>query len=120
MTLSIAAQSYALRAFRVLKLRGYARIDFILAKERLYDTEGQLRMVDTLARLRPAHLLLFGSARRPRTSDDFVTPLGGIVDIVRSDPVFITQLRPDVPAELLRIDWSMAQTMLLRIRKALL
>jgi D-alanine-D-alanine ligase len=32
-------QSYALRAFRVLKLRGYARIDFILAKEHLYCLE---------------------------------------------------------------------------------
>ncbi|HEX2297281.1 MAG TPA: ATP-grasp domain-containing protein, partial [Pseudonocardiaceae bacterium] len=32
-------QSYALRAFRVLKLRGYARIDFILAKEQLFCLE---------------------------------------------------------------------------------
>jgi D-alanine-D-alanine ligase len=32
-------QAYALRAFRVLKLRGYARIDFILAKEQLYCLE---------------------------------------------------------------------------------
>jgi D-alanine-D-alanine ligase len=32
-------QSYALRAFRVLKLRGYARIDFILAKEQLWCLE---------------------------------------------------------------------------------
>lgn len=77
-----------------------------LAKERLYDTEGQLRLVDTLARLRPAHLLLFASARGPRTGDDFATPLGGIVDLVWSDPVFISQLRPGVPAEVLRIDWG--------------
>lgn len=32
-------QAYALRAFRVLKLKGYARIDFILARERLYCLE---------------------------------------------------------------------------------
>jgi D-alanine-D-alanine ligase len=32
-------QAYALRAFRVLKLSGYARVDFILAKERLYCLE---------------------------------------------------------------------------------
>ena len=32
-------QSYALRAFRVLKLRGYARIDFILAREQLWCLE---------------------------------------------------------------------------------
>lgn len=32
-------QAYALRAFKVLKLRGYARIDFILAQERLFCLE---------------------------------------------------------------------------------
>jgi D-alanine-D-alanine ligase len=32
-------QAYALRAFRVLKLSGYARVDFILAKERLFCLE---------------------------------------------------------------------------------
>lgn len=32
-------QAYAMRAFRVLKLRGYARIDFILAKEQLWCLE---------------------------------------------------------------------------------
>lgn len=32
-------QTYALRAFRVLKLRGYARIDFLLSRERLYCLE---------------------------------------------------------------------------------
>jgi D-alanine-D-alanine ligase len=32
-------QAYALRAFRVLKLRGYARIDFIMAKEQLWCLE---------------------------------------------------------------------------------
>lgn len=32
-------QAYALRAFKVLKLRGYARIDFILAKEQLWCLE---------------------------------------------------------------------------------
>jgi D-alanine-D-alanine ligase len=32
-------QAYALRAFKVLKLRGYARIDFILAQEQLWCLE---------------------------------------------------------------------------------
>jgi D-alanine-D-alanine ligase len=32
-------QAHALRAFRVLKLRGYARIDFILAREQLFCLE---------------------------------------------------------------------------------
>lgn len=32
-------QAYALRAFRVLKLRGYGRIDFMLAKEQLFCLE---------------------------------------------------------------------------------
>ena len=32
-------QAYALRAFRVLKLSGYARIDFILARESLFCLE---------------------------------------------------------------------------------
>lgn len=32
-------QAYALRAFRVLKLRGYGRVDFILAKEQLFCLE---------------------------------------------------------------------------------
>jgi D-alanine-D-alanine ligase len=33
------AQLYAFRAFRVLKLAGYARIDFILAQDKLYCLE---------------------------------------------------------------------------------
>ena len=37
--LTSQVQAYALRAFRVLKLSGYARIDFILAKEHLYCLE---------------------------------------------------------------------------------
>src|SRR5690606_23249663 len=37
--LTAQIQSYALRAFRVLKLRGYARVDFILAKEQLFCLE---------------------------------------------------------------------------------
>ena len=32
-------QAYALRAFKVLKLRGYARVDFILAQEQLFCLE---------------------------------------------------------------------------------
>jgi D-alanine-D-alanine ligase len=34
-----ALQMYALRAFKVMKLRGYARIDFILAQEQLWCLE---------------------------------------------------------------------------------
>lgn len=32
-------QAYALRAFKVLKLRGYARVDFILAREQMFCLE---------------------------------------------------------------------------------
>ena len=37
--LTAQMQAYALRAFKVLKLRGYARVDFILAKEQLFCLE---------------------------------------------------------------------------------
>ena len=37
--LAAQAQLFALRAFRVLKLRGYARIDFILAQDQLFCLE---------------------------------------------------------------------------------
>jgi len=37
--LTAQMQAYALRAFRVLKLRGYGRIDFILSKEQLFCLE---------------------------------------------------------------------------------
>jgi D-alanine-D-alanine ligase len=37
--LTAEAQMYAFRAFRVLKLRGYARVDFILAQEQLFCLE---------------------------------------------------------------------------------
>ncbi|MQA88822.1 MAG: D-alanine--D-alanine ligase [Gemmatimonas sp.] len=37
--LTTRAQRFAFRAFRVLKLSGYARIDFILAEDRLYCLE---------------------------------------------------------------------------------
>jgi D-alanine-D-alanine ligase len=37
--LTAQAQLYAFRAFRVLKLRGYARIDFILAQDELFCLE---------------------------------------------------------------------------------
>jgi D-alanine-D-alanine ligase len=37
--LAAQMQAYAYRAFKVLKLRGYARVDFILAKERLFCLE---------------------------------------------------------------------------------
>jgi D-alanine-D-alanine ligase len=50
-------QAYALRAFRVLKLRGYARIDFILAKEQLYCLEA-----NTLPGMTATSLLPKGAA----------------------------------------------------------
>ncbi|MBW3631025.1 MAG: D-alanine--D-alanine ligase [Gemmatimonadetes bacterium] len=50
-------QAYALRAFRVLKLRGYARIDFILAKEHLYCLEA-----NTLPGMTATSLLPKGAA----------------------------------------------------------
>jgi D-alanine-D-alanine ligase len=37
--LTAQAQLFAFRAFRVLKLRGYARIDFILAQDELFCLE---------------------------------------------------------------------------------
>jgi D-alanine-D-alanine ligase len=37
--LTAQMQAYALRAFKVLKLRGYARVDFILAREQLFCLE---------------------------------------------------------------------------------
>jgi D-alanine-D-alanine ligase len=46
-------QAFALRAFRVLKLRGYARIDFILAKEQLYCLEANTLPGMTATRLLP-------------------------------------------------------------------
>lgn len=45
-------QAYAWRAFRVLKLSGYARVDFILAKEQLFCLEA-----NTLPGMTPTSLL---------------------------------------------------------------
>jgi D-alanine-D-alanine ligase len=50
-------QAYALRAFKVLKLRGYARIDFILAKEQLWCLEA-----NTLPGMTATSLLPKGAA----------------------------------------------------------
>lgn len=50
-------QAYALRAFRVLKLRGYARVDFILAKEQLFCLEA-----NTLPGMTATSLLPKGAA----------------------------------------------------------
>ena len=50
-------QAYALRAFRVLKLRGYGRIDFILAKEQLFCLEA-----NTLPGMTATSLLPKGAA----------------------------------------------------------
>ncbi|HEX5726437.1 MAG TPA: D-alanine--D-alanine ligase [Longimicrobiaceae bacterium] len=50
-------QAYALRAFRVLKLRGYARLDFILAKEQLFCLEA-----NTLPGMTATSLLPKGAA----------------------------------------------------------
>lgn len=50
-------QAYALRAFKVLKLRGYARIDFILASEQLFCLEA-----NTLPGMTATSLLPKGAA----------------------------------------------------------
>jgi D-alanine-D-alanine ligase len=50
-------QAYALRAFRVLKLRGYGRVDFILAKEQLFCLEA-----NTLPGMTATSLLPKGAA----------------------------------------------------------
>ncbi len=50
-------QAYALRAFRVLQLRGYARIDFIVAKEQLFCLEA-----NTLPGMTATSLLPKGAA----------------------------------------------------------
>lgn len=50
-------QAYALRAFKVLKLRGYARVDFILAKEQLFCLEA-----NTLPGMTATSLLPKGAA----------------------------------------------------------
>jgi D-alanine-D-alanine ligase len=50
-------QAYALRAFRVLKLGGYARVDFILAKEQLFCLEA-----NTLPGMTATSLLPKGAA----------------------------------------------------------
>jgi D-alanine-D-alanine ligase len=55
--LTTQLQAYALRAFRVLKLRGYGRIDFILSKERLYCLEA-----NTLPGMTATSLLPKGAA----------------------------------------------------------
>lgn len=55
--LTAQVQAYALRAFRVLKLRGYGRIDFILAQERLYCLEA-----NTLPGMTATSLLPKGAA----------------------------------------------------------
>jgi D-alanine-D-alanine ligase len=50
-------QAYAYRAFRVLKLSAYARVDFILAKEQLFCLEA-----NTLPGMTPTSLLPKGAA----------------------------------------------------------
>jgi D-alanine-D-alanine ligase len=50
-------QAYALRAFKVLKLKGYGRIDFILAKEQLFCLEA-----NTLPGMTATSLLPKGAA----------------------------------------------------------
>ena len=55
--LTAQVQAYALRAFKVLKLRGYARVDFILAKEQLFCLEA-----NTLPGMTATSLLPKGAA----------------------------------------------------------
>lgn len=53
-------QAYALRAFRVLKLRGYARIDFILAREQLFCLEANTLPGMTATSLLPKEAAAMG------------------------------------------------------------
>jgi D-alanine-D-alanine ligase len=53
-------QAYALRAFKVLKLRGYARVDFILAKEQLFCLEANTLPGMTATSLLPKGAAAFG------------------------------------------------------------
>ncbi len=53
-------QMYALRAFRVLKLRGYGRIDFILSKEQLFCLEANTLPGMTATSLLPKGAAAFG------------------------------------------------------------
>ena len=53
-------QAYALRAFRVLKLRGYARVDFILAREQLFCLEANTLPGMTATSLLPKEAAALG------------------------------------------------------------
>jgi D-alanine-D-alanine ligase len=55
--LTAQIQAFAVRAFKVLKLRGYARVDFILAKEQLFCLEA-----NTLPGMTATSLLPKGAA----------------------------------------------------------
>lgn len=72
-------QTYALRAFRVLQLRGYARIDFILAKEQLFCLEA-----NTLPGMTATSLLPKGAAA---TGIDFPSLCERIVEIARDGAI---------------------------------
>lgn len=67
------------------------------------EEDDRYRMIDTLARLRPAHLRLFAAVR---TNMEFEIPLGSIVDLATMDNGYLTRLRPEVSFEILRIDWG--------------
>ncbi|HEX8695113.1 MAG TPA: D-alanine--D-alanine ligase [Longimicrobium sp.] len=58
--LTAQMQAYALRAFKVLKLRGYARVDFILAKEQLFCLEANTLPGMTATSLLPKAALAAG------------------------------------------------------------
>lgn len=55
-------QAYALRAFRILRLRGYARIDFILANDQLYCLEANTLPGMTATSLLPKAAVAAGIA----------------------------------------------------------
>ncbi|MBA4156401.1 MAG: D-alanine--D-alanine ligase [Gemmatimonadetes bacterium] len=63
--LTAEVQAFALRAFKVLKLRGYARIDFILAQEQLFCLEA-----NTLPGMTATSLLPKGAAAAGITFPD--------------------------------------------------
>jgi hypothetical protein len=67
------------------------------------DEDERYRMIDTLGRLRPAHLRLFAAAR---TNRGFDLSYGAIVNVATYDNGHLTTLIPDVPFEITRIDWG--------------
>jgi D-alanine-D-alanine ligase len=77
--LTAQAQLYAFRAFRVLKLRGYARVDFVLAQEQLFCLEA-----NTLPGMTATSLLPKAAAQVGITFPDLCER---IIDLSLAEPI---------------------------------